>query len=77
MNEFIQNIATRVGIHYYRKSKLQQDSENLAKEVARECIRIIEFGMDYSDHSDPKLSMAELKAQKWCRDAIKEKFDLK
>jgi hypothetical protein len=46
----------------------------------KECVTIINHGIDHTDYphpSDTEKSMVEMKAQIWCRDAIKEHFGVK
>ena len=55
------------------------DEKKFAKAIVDECLNVIRFGMqysDYNDQSDQTLNLVELKAQRWCHDAIKEKFGI-
>jgi hypothetical protein len=48
--------------------------------IVKECVTIINHGIDHTDYphpSDTEKSMVEMKAQIWCRDAIKEHFGVK
>ena len=54
-------------------------TEKFAELIVRECITIINHGIDHTDYphpNDTEKSMIEMKAQMWCRDAIKEHFGL-
>ena len=51
-----------------------------AELIVRECVTIINHGIDHTDYPHPddtEKSMIEMKAQIWCRDAIKEHFGVK
>jgi hypothetical protein len=50
--------------------------DRLAKLIIQECLDIIGHGMDHTDFELGAASMAELQAQRWCRDAIKERFGI-
>ena len=57
-------------------SKLNE-FEKFAELIVRECVTIINHGIDHTDYphpNDTEKSMIEMKAQIWCRDAIKEHF---
>jgi hypothetical protein len=54
-------------------------SKKFAELIVRECVTIINHGIDHTDYphpNDTEKSMIEMKAQMWCRDAIKEHFGL-
>jgi 2,4-dienoyl-CoA reductase-like NADH-dependent reductase (Old Yellow Enzyme family) len=53
MNERIKELASKVGIHYYRKGQLQVDTENLVELIVNECIDIVAAGGEFA--SRPKL----------------------
>ena len=53
--------------------------EKFAQLIVQECVTIINYGIDHTDYPHPndvEKSMIEMKAQMWCRDAIKEHFGL-
>ena len=47
MNKKIQSIAAKAGVYYYRKGKLQADTENLVKAVAEELAK--QFPHQFTD----------------------------
>ncbi len=52
-------------------------ADKFAELIVRECVTIINHGIDHTDYphpNDTEKSMIEMKAQIWCRDAIKEHF---
>ena len=54
-------------------------NKKFAELIVRECVTIINHGIDHTDYphpNDTEKSMIEMKAQMWCRDAIKEHFGL-
>jgi hypothetical protein len=56
------------------------DIERFAELIVKECVTIINHGIDHTDYphpNDTEKSMVEMKAQIWCRDAIKEHFGVK
>jgi hypothetical protein len=51
--------------------------QKFAELIVRECVTIIKHGIDHTEYPHPndvEKSMIEMKAQMWCRDAIKEHF---
>jgi hypothetical protein len=50
--------------------------DEFVKLILRECIDIIEHGMDHTDYESSAESLAELRGQQWCREAIKERFGI-
>jgi|688.fasta_scaffold1161186_2 hypothetical protein len=51
MNERIRELAKHAGIYYYRKGKLQVDTENLVELVVRECKGVL-FEMINNKHGE-------------------------
>lgn len=87
MNERIKQLAEEAGVVFvpattcyfgdtYPASMLTDriDVKKFAQLIVRECVMIIEHGMDHTEYNDSEKSMVELEAQRWCRTAIKEHF---
>jgi len=58
----------------------QMSAEKFAELIVQECVTIIKHGIDHTEYPHPndvEKSMVEMKAQMWCRDAIKEYFGVK
>ena len=58
----------------------QMSAEKFADLIVQECVTIIKHGIDHTEYPHPndvEKSMVEMKAQMWCRDAIKEYFGVK
>jgi len=53
------------------------DYEKFAELIVRECVEVINCGIDYTDYYDVDKSIIEMRAQMWCRDAIKQHFGVK
>jgi hypothetical protein len=54
--------------------------QKFAEMIVQECVTIIKHGIDHTEYPHPndvEKSMVEMKAQMWCRDAIKEYFGVK
>ena len=89
MNERIQELALQAHVNVITTEGMEyivdgcyiispNKLNKFAELIIRECVRIIGHGMDHTDYPDDiEKSMVELKAQKWCRDAIKEHFGVK
>ena len=57
-----------------------ENLEKFVELIVKECVTIINHGIDHTDYphpNDTEKSMVEMKAQIWCRDAIKEHFGVK
>jgi len=85
MNERIKELAIQAGMRigfdltsgeertYLRDNNI----DKFAQLIVKECVTIINHGIDHTDYphpNDTEKSMVEMKAQMWCRDAIKEHF---
>lgn len=76
MNERLQNLAREAG-HFEFNKWDYFDINKFAELIVRECVTIINHGIDHTEYphpNDSEKSMIEMKAQMWCRDAIKEHF---
>jgi hypothetical protein len=61
-------------------TELKVFAEKFAEMIVQECVTIIKHGIDHTEYPHPndvEKSMVEMKAQMWCRDAIKEYFGVK
>jgi hypothetical protein len=85
MNERIKELARKanmVEVEYspgFPDIRYPKNFEKFAELIVRECVTIINHGIDHTDYphpNDTEKSMIEMKAQMWCRDAIKEHFGL-
>jgi hypothetical protein len=80
MNERIRQLATEAEFSE-KDLHIQGDNfQRFAELIVRECVAIINHGIDHTDYphpNDTEKSMVEMKAQVWCRDAIKEHFGVK
>jgi hypothetical protein len=77
MNERIKKLAEQAG---FELNPAHFDHEKFAELIVRECVTIINHGINHTDYphpNDTEKSMVEMKAQIWCRDAIKEHFGVK
>jgi len=79
MNERIKQLAGQTGIIDVALLNDSQSKmlEKFTELIVRECVTIINHGIDHTDYPHPddtEKSMIEMKAQIWCRDAIKEHF---
>jgi hypothetical protein len=84
MNERIKKLAEQAGSVYQKNLDVyllrHDELENFAELIVKECVTIINHGIDHTDYphpNDTEKSMVEMKAQMWCRDAIKEHFGVK
>jgi hypothetical protein len=86
MNERIRELVEQA--QYYANEQndkhgvswIRTYNEKFAELIVRECVTIINHGIDHTDYphpNDTEKSMIEMKAQMWCRDAIKEHFGVK
>ena len=75
MNERIKELMVQ-SIDYACVNQKSMDTamEKFAELIVKECVSIIEHGMDHTEYNDSEKSMVELEAQRWCRTAIKEHF---
>jgi hypothetical protein len=78
MNERIRELADQCeGRTICECGEVGFNFEKFAELIVRECVTIINHGIDHTDYphpNDTEKSMVEMKAQIWCRDAIKEHF---
>lgn len=76
MNKRIKELMPKPWTFPYPDRELytKEQFEKFAELIVQECVKIIEHGMDHTEYDDVEKSMIELKAQKWCRDTIKEEF---
>jgi hypothetical protein len=79
MNERIKELAEQAHVYAGGHSLWCHagDVEKFAELIVKECVTIINRGIDHTDYphpNDTEKSMIEMKAQMWCRDAIKEHF---
>jgi hypothetical protein len=83
MNERILELAKQATVHGNTEHHLDIPSwylEKFAELIVQECVTIIKHGIDHTEYPHPndvEKSMVEMKAQMWCRDAIKEYFGVK
>ena len=83
MNERIRELAKQATVHGNTEHHLDIPSwylEKFAELIVQECVTIIKHGIDHTEYPHPndvEKSMVEMKAQMWCRDAIKEYFGVK
>ena len=83
MNERIKELAKQATVHGNTEHHLDIPSwylEKFAELIVQECVTIIKHGIDHTEYPHPndvEKSMVEMKAQMWCRDAIKEYFGVK
>jgi hypothetical protein len=85
MNERIKELARKanmVEVEYspgFPDIRYPKNFEKFAELIVQECVTIIKHGIDHTEYphpNDTEKSMIEMKAQMWCRDAIKEHFGL-
>ena len=90
MNERIEELAEQAGAKVHTEQTRSGDwvdftdyagfdLKKFAQLIVQECVTIINYGIDHTDYPHPndvEKSMIEMKAQMWCRDAIKEHFGL-
>jgi hypothetical protein len=78
MNERIRELADQCeGRTICECGEVGFNFEKFAELIVRECVTIINHGIDHTAYphpNDTEKSMVEMKAQIWCRDAIKEHF---
>ena len=77
MNERIFELAEQATVWKDANHGYTFDKEKFAELIVQECISIIKHGIDHTEYPHPndvEKSMVEMKAQMWCRDAIKEHF---
>jgi hypothetical protein len=68
MNERYEQLLAQAHIEFAPDS--QAVTKRFAELIVRECVDIIQYGMDWTKYDDS----IEYEAQKWCRDTIKERF---
>jgi hypothetical protein len=90
MNKRIRELAEHAWKEVLSETSIDGDTSNVyspdevvafeqkfAELIVQECVTIINHGIDHTEYPHPndvEKSMIEMKAQMWCRDAIKEYF---
>ena len=69
MNERIKELMTKCNYVVDGTCDTSRE-ERFAELIVKECVEIIQYGMDHTEYDDS----VEYEAQKWSRDAIKEHF---
>lgn len=79
MNEHIESLAVKARLSWCIQTDFDQKNiEEFAKLILKECVDILETGMEYTaSEKSPDYNAGELAAYRWSRAAIIEKFDLK
>jgi hypothetical protein len=61
MNKRIQELASKVGIHYYRKGQLQVDTENLVELIIQRTLDIVEAHTEIFQSDEARVMVEHIK----------------